>query len=369
MEVAYLSGAYKNAGDFLIEERANALLKYVIPDIKINRYLRSELKENLGEINENDAIVFGGGPLYMSNLDGYLPLNECIEKITTPIMVMGAGWYGLFGGYDLTYQYKFTPLTLKFLQKIDNEGYGLSCRDIYSVRTLNKEGLKNVVMTGCPAWYDLENIHNTDGRIGAWSIKKIMVSDPANHSNYDHAVRVLEYLKHAFPNAEIVFVFHRGMNADNYTSQKEGSNLQELVKRINKMNIQTIDISYGSNGFDIYNDCDLHVGFRVHAHIYNLSIRNRTILIEEDGRGAGVNQALGIPALKAYNDAFQIQNRNFQRVYRRIPNHQYNHLVEDLDSYIKVLQDTDDQYLKNAFLLQEKYFDCMVSYVKKLQIG
>lgn len=48
------------------------------------------------------------------------------------------------------------------------------------------------------------------------------------------------------------------------------------------------------DGFKEYDSCDLHIRFRVHAHIYNLSHGNTTLLINEDARGSGVNDALGI---------------------------------------------------------------------------
>lgn len=54
------------------------------------------------------------------------------------------------------------------------------------------------------------------------------------------------------------------------------------------------DISGSKEGFKQYDECDLHIGFRVHAHIYNISMGNPSILINEDARGAGVNDALGI---------------------------------------------------------------------------
>lgn len=35
MKIAFLSGAYKNAGDFLIESKAIDLIKYVLPNTQI----------------------------------------------------------------------------------------------------------------------------------------------------------------------------------------------------------------------------------------------------------------------------------------------------------------------------------------------
>ena len=46
---------------------------------------------------------------------------------------------------------------------------------------------------------------------------------------------------------------------------------------------------------ELYRDCDLHVGFRVHAHIFFLSIRKPTFLLQVDGRGRALSETLGLP--------------------------------------------------------------------------
>ena len=53
------------------------------------------------------------------------------------------------------------------------------------------------------------------------------------------------------------------------------------------------------DGLDIYNDADLHVGFRVHAHVSALSRRIYSYLLEQDGRGCDygltINKKVSIP--------------------------------------------------------------------------
>ncbi|MCI6783020.1 MAG: hypothetical protein MR594_05225 [Lachnospiraceae bacterium] len=62
MKIALLHGAIINAGDFLIKNRAIALLKYFYPDSEIVEYYRNQsLEEKLPEINACDILVFAGG--------------------------------------------------------------------------------------------------------------------------------------------------------------------------------------------------------------------------------------------------------------------------------------------------------------------
>ena len=122
MKIAFLTGAYKNAGDFLIEKRAMSLLKQQIPDSIINKYYRNKISENIDEINQCDYIVFGGGPIYQRELDGYLPLDICIENMAKPIIVLGGGWYGTGSGSRQITNYRFSPKTSEFLKKISGGG-------------------------------------------------------------------------------------------------------------------------------------------------------------------------------------------------------------------------------------------------------
>ena len=42
-----------------------------------------------------------------------------------------------------------------------------------------------------------------------------------------------------------------------------------------------------------YSKVDLHIGYRVHAHIFMNSIAKKSILISEDGRAKGVKGVIG----------------------------------------------------------------------------
>lgn len=366
VKVAFLSGAYKNAGDFLIEARSLRLLHHFVHDISIDKFLRNELSGKCEQLNGYDAIVIGGGPIYSQNIEKYLPIAEMTGAVKKPIMIIGGGWYGAAGGYQQIYRYKFSEQSRAFLSKVDREGYGLSCRDIYTYRTLKKEGYQNVWLTGCPAWYNIDTLAQTGLRGGAAEINSIIVSDPARKENAGMAVEVLRLLRKRYKKAKITFIFHRGYNADRFTAKPIAERAAELRDSIRDYCDDIMDISYGESGFSAYDTCDLHVGFRVHAHIYCLSMRNRSILIEEDGRGAGVNQILGFPALKAYSDSIQTDNYIYNRAKRKLGLFQYQHVTEDLDSYLDILSMTGAAYFENAFHLQQQYFKTMGEFIGRL---
>jgi len=48
----------------------------------------------------------------------------------------------------------------------------------------------------------------------------------------------------------------------------------------------------------VYEDFDLHIGYRVHAHLYFLSRRIPSILLSEDVRGSGQAKSLGMEEIR-----------------------------------------------------------------------
>ncbi len=367
MKIAYLSGAYKNAGDFLIEERSLALIRHFLKNAGITRFLRSELPGKCAALNEFDVVMIGGGPIFMKDISGYLPVEELTETLKKPVMIIGGGWYGNTGSLREVYSYHFTEPTKRFLEKADREGFGLSTRDIYTYRVLRKEGLKNVRLTGCPAWYDLGLVSSGTLREPEGDVRKIVVSDPARAYNYPQAVETVRYLRERWPEASLRFVFHRGLKADRYTSGKAAGRAGQLKDAVSPYCDEISDIAYSADGFRIYDDCDLHVGFRVHAHIYNLSRRNRSVLIEEDGRGAGVNQVLGLPSLKAYSDDLQVGSPRLHKVKSRLKMMRYTHLAEDLSTQLDLLETAGNVYFENAFRIQQACFREMERFIRQAE--
>jgi polysaccharide pyruvyl transferase WcaK-like protein len=65
-----------------------------------------------------------------------------------------------------------------------------------------------------------------------------------------------------------------------------------------------VDASRDIGALKLYGQVDLHVGYRVHAHLCALSRRRPSLLIAEDGRGRGQAVTLGDPHdLRAGADA------------------------------------------------------------------
>ena len=293
MKIALMSGAFVNAGDFLIEERCKSLLEANISDAHIDIFKRNiSYDDKVDMLNDDyDMIVFGGGPGFQKNIyPDRMPFVSDISKITTPIAIMGWGWKGADCSDVEVYRGKaFSPAMQQFIHHISRQSTHIGCRDWYTVNMLKEAGITNTIMTGCPAWYRLdliENLHLKKRGILSNPKPVIMISDPAFPENMDYMRALLETVHKAYPQAHIKILLHRG-------SRNIIDGLTKKLKQI-RFHYEIDAISGSSEGFKQYESCDLHIGFRVHAHIYNLSMGTPSILINEDARGSGVNDALGI---------------------------------------------------------------------------
>ncbi len=74
----------------------------------------------------------------------------------------------------------------------------------------------------------------------------------------------------------------------------------QLAQTASELGYEVMDTSYGLENVSFYEECDLHVGYRVHGHIYFLAKRKPSFLIHEDGRGRGASEALGLPGIQGW---------------------------------------------------------------------
>lgn len=291
MKIALIHGAILNAGDFLIKERAKQCLQNCIEDVDITEYYRNYgLDKSIDEINQNDIAILAGGPGY-TDIFLKILISQRINDVRIPIAIMGMGQYFGYSGLNATslYQYSFEEECADFLKRCMKDTGALGCRGYISANVLRNNGCEDVIMTGCPAWYDYEYLNQTHYNGKALNgVQKICISDCANKEYTWQVIELAKYIRSFFGNKEIVYVLHKG--SDNLP-------LTELPE-FTKLGIRIVDISgRGTEGFSVYDDCDLHIGYRVHSHIYNLAKRKLSILIEEDLRGGELNQALGLPQI------------------------------------------------------------------------
>lgn len=347
-KIALMSGAYVNAGDFLIEQRCQKLLERFINNAEIHILKRNlSYDDSIDELNQYDLILFGGGPGYQKNMyPNRMPFISRLNSLTPPVSIMGWGWKGR--NYPkAVYHNTMSNSMINFLKFIEKQEIPLGCRDWYTLDYLHNNNIYNTIMTGCPAWYDLNYIDKL--RLNTAPITddnlNICISDPALTSNKPLMLPLITFLRKQYPKAKIQIILHRGITSGDKPYIKK-SFLEEN-------NLSFKDISGCVESFQIYNNCNLHIGFRVHAHIYNLSRGNVSVLINEDMRGNGVNDALGIRNinLNSYKKYFYFNTADF---------------LQTLNDYLMFIENS--QYLQyiNACKNIQFYYSIMANYLNKL---
>lgn len=301
MRYLVLSRPIVNAGDYLFTERSLILLRHLRPDIEfISGHVSDGI--DIDYLNSFDSIIVAGGPIFDNRFltKEAFPLLNYLDDLKPRIHFFCNGFYGKSSDVPCIYIYIYDKNVIEILKKIEYNGGKFAVRDYITEAVLRNNGLSNVFMTGCSAWYDLDYIDKS--YIAPDGIKNIIISDPGmtkdkkfHTARFFQVASLVSYVLEKFPGTNIKYTFNGGI----YTKYSTDFNLR-VKELLEKSNIPYYDISGSADGFKIYNDCDLHIGYRVHSHIYCLSRRISSVLIEEDSRGAGVNGALGLPSIRNY---------------------------------------------------------------------
>lgn len=319
-----LTGSKNNAGDFLIKNRAFKLLSHLRSDreiIDLNGWEPMDQKK-LSLINHAEALLLLGGPALSKHMVPRI-YNLDLECITTPIIPFGIGWHSTSTSLE-TRNYKLSTRTLQAIDRIKNHNLACSVRDAPTKSVLDHHKLPNVKLTGCPALYDLPVLGRDLTPFSPPEINKVGfslgVSLKQSHAMREQMKQALLETRNALPgNSKIVVAFHHSLGESYRTAHGFNKYLAQTQKQFTAWliceNFNYIDIS-GSHEklIDFYNTTDLHIGYRVHAHIHMTSQGRPTILISEDGRGTGLKATINGPILNGvesvkYNTVTKIASK------------------------------------------------------------
>jgi hypothetical protein len=369
-----LTGAKKNVGDFLITERAIALLEKVAPEYKFIKYPHWEVFRDLEFINNSQGVIILGGPGYQMNMyPGVYKLDNEFQNIKVPIYTLGSGWKGKPGDKTTERLYKFTYSAKKLLNSMEKTYAGMSCRDYQTVRALNNNGYKNITMTGCPVWYDIPSL-GKEMRIPE-KLKRIVFTPAQDYIYSEQSIEIMNFLSKRFKDSHVIVSFHRGIGEiDEFTPESDAINTRKLADHANGLGFEVVDVSFNARKLKFYDDCDFHVGYRVHAHIYFLSKRLPSILIHEDGRGNGVTEALNSPGIDAYkvskfySKVFGIFSTNefLAKAYSKFALKSNNSIISELDNMLNDIKNDDYVTYKKTSELIDEHYKVMEDFIKKM---
>jgi hypothetical protein len=295
-----LHRAIANAGDFLIQERTLRLLEAVRPDLEIRAgraWLPLQEQFDAEALRTARAIVVSGGPGYQPGMYPTVYPLDRLDRISAPIFLIGLGSFALG---DPAADDALDRGSIDFLDWLQTHGGRMGARDDLTKRMLDRVGFPAALMTGDPAWYDL-----------AWldcdryaSIRgRIAFTPPANPLFIEQGLTVLRRLSQEYGAKNLLVVFHRRTQS-------------AFAAAAADLGATTADISGSAAGFAVFDDVGMHVGYRVHAHLYSLSHETPTYLIAEDSRGRGMLETLADLGVDGLGNR---QSRFVQRAWRAAP--------------------------------------------------
>lgn len=373
-----LTGSKNNAGDYLIKFRAKQLFAELRPDRKIIDINGWETlsASNLTIINESKALILMGGPALVEDMvPRVYGLSDVIDKIKVPVVMMGTGWKSQKGNWKDTYSYKLNTKTVQLVKKVNDSGYLSSVRDYHTLNALRFNNCDNVLMTGCPAYYDQKHI-NTEfipkvvNKV-AFSLGVSFIESPSMFKLMKENILACQDL---FIDKEFEVVFHHSLDREKFSkAYKSASNHvkkhNEFADWLESKKIKYKDISGSAeNLMNYYRNVDLHIGYRVHAHIFMNSIAQKSILISEDGRAKGVKGAISGVVLDGYFDfksgfVSKVLNRLLPTYDRFTPN---TFLTKELLEEVKYEERIDFARFKNSRGRIDSNYKIMHQFLKQL---
>ena len=287
-----------NAGDFLIHERCRALIeRWARPDLIEVINGRMPLDDVLDVVNSSKVLVLCGGPAYRRDFyPGCIPLVQPLDRIEVPIAPMAIG-LGSGVPADELESFTLDQPSHDALRLIHDRIDHSSVRDVLTERVLRRHGIENVVTTGCAAWYHPE--HTEKDFTAPQQVAHVAVSAPGL-GHFRQAAGLVKLVRRKFPKARRTIMFHQRFRQ--IVSPRKSGLRQHNLKLAAYAKLhgyRVINASGSTHKLDEYGKCDLHVGYRVHAHLDALSRRTPSLLLQEDTRGVGQSLTLGTDDVNA----------------------------------------------------------------------
>lgn len=284
--VVMLHGAIRNSGDFLIRERAAQLLHRFLPTgTRITEIPRWSDPATLP--TDVDVVVAAGGPALAANMVPAIhPTIPHWLARGVPVTFLAAGWSGA-GDHE---RFSFDAPTRSALTEIIERSGPISVRDVLSGSVVERVNPDGALLTGCVAWFEPDLVGAV---MHSGSVERIVFTPPAQGGLQRQALGVLREIRAIYPDARIDVAYHRGLMPGLGTTWRQSAAYLAGAAASRAVGARPRDTSGGAESFASYSTADLHVGYRVHAHLHFLSQRRPSILIAEDGRGRGQDATLG----------------------------------------------------------------------------
>lgn len=294
---ALITRANRNVGDDLIHVRGRRIVEHVAPNTQLvvaKGFGLLSASLSSAQIDQLEGVIVPGGPGARRDIDKIYPFLKEAEQRRLPVYFMGVGSRffpaSLSAGRSL-----LDPTSVARLQHVSG-ALPIGVRDHITQRVLVKAGVA-AQLNGCPAWYSLPHLNQRPAL--PKTLSRIAFTTPADLRFVPQCLELMRSTRALLPSARVLVGFHHGLEGQN---PADGDANQEIARLARTLGFEVADLAGSSEKLSVYHDCDAHLGYRVHAHIFFSSLRKPTYLIAEDSRGLGVLHTLGGVGLVAWNE-------------------------------------------------------------------
>ena len=297
-----MSVSGKNIGNFAFRKALESL----IADLHLYQTVNWKDAQDIQFTDDSETIVTCANWLGMTDNDEISNLYraEVIEKISGKCIIFGLGSQAAFG-QDLS----FGPNTTRLARALASKTVILSVRDETTAQALQKLGIYNIDVTGCPS-----NFINTDlsqenfcatriSRNSSWRSSRFFISESSGGNVLSSQVtqRVFSVLqqspgsRYILQSAALIpFLFHESNELPPLYKQSVLNDLEYFKSLIyNKSQVfSSLDEWLFSARF-----FDLSFGMRIHGTMVPLQAGVPSILIAHDKRTSGLASTMAIPSI------------------------------------------------------------------------
>jgi len=270
----YPASGSKNVGDKFITESAIELVRIRVPRYDPLIIFREDPLDQYEKESVRTILAPG-----FSVKDGTYPDIFCLYKNLSnlpdgfyPVGCSFQHWIPLQRTYE---SYEYTEKTLDFLRLIVQRSGAIPCRDLLIVDLLNRNNV--------PAFYCGDLVLYDHDVIGSKftppeSIQSVVFTIQHKPKFSKQSFEMLDLIRSEFPDATLYVAYHSEANEKS----------KEVAGYAKSLGYIEINMAGRVEGLSLYDEIDLHIGYRLHGHIYFLRKRKPSLLLIEDARAFGI---------------------------------------------------------------------------------
>ena len=271
-----------NVGDIFIEDSVKRILDFD-PERSVDIDPRKPLNPgDIERINQCDVAVIVGTNLWYQQVrkpNRWLISVDELKQIKIPFVPLGVGTTQHRSEVD---SFRFDEETVALLRQIHDMCEASSARDPRTYETLQKAGISNVVMTGCPTLYRSLKPHWT---LNQKQTDKIVVTA---RKGQDRNLQII--MKELVRRGKQPVIAAQKKN-DLYCAKRRFPLYRPGPESLYKFDIKPyqslVEKAYGA------------IGWRLHGNMFHLAHGNPTMFFANCSRCLSFSEAFGLPCIYA----------------------------------------------------------------------